>query len=205
MGQAGNPAAATRVLPATRMQRVFGHIGPAWDTWPPIVYLLFGLLIAAVWLYSNMIQMRTSEEWMFHLLGTNAIPPYDPIKQIGDVLAGHADATAIKAYTWGWFVQIALFISALGLARVHDVIHRKYNAGTTTSLTASKSSGRKGIVFNVACFILFGLNSLADLQFTASSLWGQLLFAGIILMASYFFGQLAIHLIVAGIEGLKGN
>lgn len=155
----------------------------------PLWYILGGLLVGLAWLWGNVVQIQTSEAWILHLKsGIDLIPHFAILLQIQDFWSGNLTQSQVIADTWGWGNQFIVLICSIGI---------EFPAHTPTAK-------KRAAWFGWGCLLFIILNSLADISYSAlSGFWEQLAFAGMCLMMSFFFGLLAIHLIITGLSRMR--
>lgn len=153
-----------------------------------LLYLVGGVVVGSFWLWGNVVQIQTSEAWMLQLQGTSLVPHVAILRQITDFWSGVLDQHHVIADTWGWGIQIVLLICSIGI---------EFPA-------LNEAAKRRATWFGWGCLLFIILNSLADFSYGASyGFWEQVAFVGITLMMSFFFGLLALHLIITGLKEIK--
>ena len=180
----------------------------SFGTLPPVAYILIGLIVGFFWIWGNLVQIQTSEAWMANVSssGVSLIPHFALVAQLASFWSGNLTQDQIIADTWGWGIQIILFICSVGIERPQMLIHRKYNKGVAFSEGASKTAEWRGNIYISVSVILIALNSIADFKYSsAGDFWHQLAFAGMTLVMSFYFGLISIHLIVAGWTEFRKN
>ncbi|MGH2478493.1 MAG: hypothetical protein ACRDHW_02410 [Ktedonobacteraceae bacterium] len=149
-----------------------------------VAFILFGLLVGYFWLWGNAIQIQTSEAWIIGSKdGLSIAPRLDIFFQLTKFGSGSLTPRESIAYTWGWLNQIILFAFSIGI---------EFHIGGKARVTAWRWASGLFIV----------LNSLADLSYgnAFGGAWQPWVFAGVCFMASFFFGVVAIGLIVEGFK-----
>ncbi len=178
------PAAsnATRPFPSPTQKK-----SRAWG----LVYLLGGLAVGFGWLWGNTVQLQTSEAWILQLsTGIQLAPHFAILLQVADFFNGHLSQPQVIADTWAWGNQFLILICSIG---VEFPAH-------------SPATKKRSAWFGWGCALFILLNALADYSYSAlAGFWEQLAFAGMCLMMSFFFGLLAIHLLISGLSRLFGR
>src|SRR5215471_17598752 len=81
--------------------------------WPPLVYIILGVVLSAIWALGTSVQVLTSEAWMMHLdlkqINFNAFG------QLWDAVHGDLPAEMLVPFMFGWGVQFALIVASVGI------------------------------------------------------------------------------------------
>jgi len=81
-------------------------------TWPPLVYVLLGLVLLGVWALGTSVQVLTSEAWM---LGTPMKRiDFTAFGQLWQAVSGHLPPEMLVPFMFGWGVQFALIVASIG-------------------------------------------------------------------------------------------
>lgn len=156
----------------------------------PLAYIAGGLLVGSFWLWGNVVQIQTSEAWMLGIQGASLVPHFEILQQLSSFWSGGLDQRHVISDTWGWGIQVVLLICSIG---VEFPSH-------------NEASKRRSNWFGWGCILFIVLNSLADFSYgSAYGFWEQVAFVGITLMMSFFFGLLALHLIITGLAKMREN
>lgn len=180
--QTTTPVVSKQTVPPPRTHEDPHNIWPLW-------YILGGLAVGFAWLWGNTVQIQTSEAWILHLrTGIDLAPHFVILLQIQDFWNGNLTQNQVIADTWGWGNQFIVLICSIGI---------EFPAHTA-------NAKKRAAWFGWGCVLFIILNSLADINYSAlSGFWEQLAFAGMCLMMSFFFGLLAIHLIITGLSRMR--
>lgn len=122
-------------------------------TFPPIVYLILGVILFIAWLAGNSMQIQTNEAWVLSH-GVGVLHPDLMIwRQIGNIWSGNMTVGTSIAFIYGWGVQLILLTCKIGIERAQSYIHKKYGSGSSErSLKAA--SVRGGIWTTLSWFIV---------------------------------------------------
>lgn len=144
--------------------------------------LAAGVVVGYVWLWGNIIQIQTSEAWIIgNTRGLSLAPNFQIYLQVTQL--GRESFQQSIATVWGWINQIILLAFSIGI--------EMHLGGKTRQW-----------IWQWGCVFFITLNSLADLSYGNyfGGTWQPWAFAGICLMASFFFGQAALSLIIKGLK-----
>lgn len=150
-----------------------------------ILLIAAGLTVGYFWIWGNAIQIQTSEAWIGgKFQGLSLAPDFSLFLQTQLAGLEHASFRMALAIFWALTNQVILFIFSIDM-EMHFVVGK-----------IRRSIWRWG----GALFIIF--NSLADLSCGGyfGGTWQPWAFAGLTFMASFFFGLVAIGLIIQGLK-----
>lgn len=142
-------------------------------TWPPLVYIILGVVCLGVWAAGTAIQVQTSEAWM---MGTvvNRIPTLATFAQVGLFISGGLPESLVVPFAFAWSAQIALIAASVGIELPKEPKWRYYTSWAVVIL-------------------LIGTNSAGDWSYSAQyGTWGQIGFTMAILFLTFFVGLLAV-------------
>ena len=81
--------------------------------WPPLVYIVTGVLCLAIWSLGTSTQVLTSESWIMKVdLGNIGFSAFG---QLRDALTGRLPADMWQPFIFGWGVQFALIMASIGI------------------------------------------------------------------------------------------
>jgi hypothetical protein len=81
---------------------------------PPIVYLILGVICLGFWALGTSTQVLTSEAWMMHE-SMKVLPNITAYTQLWDIVVVHKSDIPLIPFMFGWGVQLALIVSAIGV------------------------------------------------------------------------------------------
>ncbi len=81
--------------------------------WPPLVYVIMGVALSAVWALGTSVQVLTSEAWMMHQ-PMHAIN-FTAFGQLWQAVTGQLPTEMFVPFTFGWGVQFALIVASIGI------------------------------------------------------------------------------------------
>ena len=97
----------------SRQQHLIQQMNKASNVQPPIVYGALGLLCGGFWALGTSVQVLTSEAWITHQsLSTIGFTAFG---QLADAVSGKLAPDMWIPFTFGWGVQIALIVAAVGV------------------------------------------------------------------------------------------
>jgi hypothetical protein len=133
--------------------------------WPPLVYVIMGLALLAVWGLGTSVQVLTSEAWMLHKAMSQI--DFTAFSQLWDAITGHLAPGMFVPFAFGWGVQFALIIASIGIELPRHPAWRYYLAWS-------------------AVIGLIAVNSCGDFASSeAYGIWGQLGFSFVIFFITF--------------------
>lgn len=81
--------------------------------WPPLVYVILGIVLSGIWALGTSVQVLTSEAWMMHQQ-MNQID-FTAFGQLWDAASGRLPSDMLVPFTFGWGVQFALIVASIGI------------------------------------------------------------------------------------------
>jgi hypothetical protein len=96
----------------SRQQRFVREMGKP-HVQPPIVYLILGFVCLGFWALGTSTQVLTSEAWMLHQSLSKI--SFNAFGQLWDALHGQLGGDMVVPFFFGWGVQLALIVSAIGV------------------------------------------------------------------------------------------
>ena len=133
--------------------------------WPPLVYILLGLALGAIWALGTSVQVLTSEAWMMGKPMTQI--DFTAFGQLRDAVTGHLTSEMLVPFIFGWGVQFALIVASIGVELPPHPRWRYYLAWT-------------------AVIGLIGVNSCGDFNSSAQyGFWGQAGFTLVIFFVTF--------------------
>jgi hypothetical protein len=140
--------------------------------WPPLVYIILGLVLAALWALGTSVQVLTSEAWMMgkDLKQIN----FNAFGQLWDAAHGNLPPEMLVPFMFGWGVQFALIVASVGVELPRHPAWRYWLSWT-------------------AVIGLIIINSCGDFASSAQyGFWGQCGFTLVILFITFCMGLFAI-------------
>ncbi len=134
-------------------------------TWPPLVYVILGVVLMAIWALGTSVQVLTSEAWMLHEPMTQI--NFTAFGQLWQAVQGKLSGDMLVPFAFGWGVQFALIVASIGLELPPYPRWRYWLAAS-------------------AVFILIAVNSCGDFASSANyGFWGQLGFTAVIFFITF--------------------
>jgi hypothetical protein len=192
------PAPTTPTAPAPS--------GGAVDTsillFPPIVHVLFGIVLECVFLIGCIMSMQTSEAWIMSLQHASLAPDFNIFGQFPRFFTGMGEDESI-AFVFAFIVQCVLLVAKIGLATVHARVAKKLgNVAPTAAM--QKSAKRRMSAWNWLSGIALTLNAIADIVYAWHLGFLQsLAFSGVMFLATFYLGTIGIQNITAGMAGIN--
>ncbi len=86
--------------------------------WPPLVYVILGIVLSCIWALGTSVQVLTSEAWMMHreMRQIN----FTAFSQLLDAITGKLPPEMLVPFMFGWGVQFALIVASVGIELPHD-------------------------------------------------------------------------------------
>jgi len=140
--------------------------------WPPLVYVILGVVLAGIWALGTSVQVLTSEAWMMHedLKDVN----YNAFGQLWDAAHGQLPSAMFVPFIFGWGVQFALIVASVGIEMPKHPAWRYYLSWATVI----------GLVV---------VNSCGDFASSGQyGFWGQCGFTLVIFFVTFCMGLFAI-------------
>jgi hypothetical protein len=149
----------------TKQQQIIKQMNRMNNTQPPIVYAGVGLLCGAFWALGTSVQVLTSEAWMAGQ--TMDKISFNAFGQLWDATRGALPGDMVIPFCFAWGVQMALFVSAVGVELPKRPKWRWYlSAGSSFALIIANSCG------DWASAVKYGL-------------WGQLGFTAVVFFLTF--------------------
>lgn len=140
--------------------------------WPPLVYVLLGLVCSGICALGTSVQVLTSEAWIMRVSMRQI--DFSAFGQLIDAISGRLPTSMLVPFIFGWGVQFALIVTSAG---VELPPHPRWRYITAWVVSI-------GLVI---------INSCGDYaSSSAYGFWGQLGFTCVILFITFVLGLLAI-------------
>lgn len=140
--------------------------------WPPLVYIILGLVLAGIWALGTSVQVLTSEAWMMHEDLKDVT--FSAFGQLWDAAHGNLPASMVVPFIFGWGVQFALIVASVGIEMPKHPAWRYYASWT-------------------AVIGLIVVNSCGDFASSVQyGIWGQCGFTIVIFFVTFCMGLFAI-------------
>jgi hypothetical protein len=108
---------------------------------PPIVYLLLGVLCLAFWALGTSTQVLTSEAWMMQQ-SMKILPNATAYAQLWQVITTQHSDVPLAPFMFGWGVQLALIVTAIGVELPKKPVWRyRLAAWSSAALVIANSCG----------------------------------------------------------------
>jgi hypothetical protein len=153
-------------------------------TWPPLVYVLLGLLALLFWAGGTAIQVQTSEAWIMGVPLTR-FPSIATFGHLWEFAWGKLPVEAIVPFSFGWGVQIALIIASVGVELPR---HPAWRYALSWAVI----------------ILLIGVNSAGDYVYSWHyGFWGATGFTVVILFVTFCAGLLAVMCFMHAADKLR--
>lgn len=152
--------------------------------WPPLVDIIVGVALVAVWLGGTAVQVLTSEAWFMHsaLTSFNVLSAY---QQLWAFVHGDMPINMLAPFMFAWGTQAALIVASIGV-----------------ELPRHPEWRYKGAL--ALMWLLVAVNSAGDFGSTgAYGFWGQVGFTTAVLFATFVVGLLAVMCFVRAFHKAK--
>jgi hypothetical protein len=121
-------------------QKIVDHMGKN-HVQPPIVYLILGVICLGFWTLGTSTQVLTSEAWMMQE-SMKIIPTVTAYGQLWDIIFVHKSDIPLIPFMFGWGVQLALIVSAVGVELPRKPVWRfRLAAWSSAGLIIANSCG----------------------------------------------------------------
>jgi hypothetical protein len=169
-------------------------------TFPPIVHVLFGIVLEIVFVVGCIMSMQTSEAWLLSFKDASLAPNLSIFNQFPMFFSGTLGEDTTIAFVFAFTVQMILLTAKIGLATVHARIGKKHGMSTPTG-AMQKSARRRTIMWNWLSGISLALNALADLYYSWHLGFLQsVAFSVAMFLATFYLGTFGIQNISAGMS-----
>ncbi len=181
-----------------------GHVSRL--VYPPIVHVIWGIILLIAFILGSMLQVQTNEAWMLHAENPNMwIPNFNLFNQFPEFWNGQMDARHTVAFLFAWGVQIVMITCKIGLARVQVQVMKKYG-GNLSSAEVLKSAKRRGAFWDFLSGLIVLGNSITDFLYAAGmGFLQQLAFTVVVFLTSFYAGTHGIQHIAAGVSDMSKN
>ncbi|TMC16390.1 MAG: hypothetical protein E6J34_20125 [Chloroflexi bacterium] len=170
---------------------------------PPIVHVLFGIVLVIVFLVGCIMSMQTSESWIRSLQQASLAPDIAIFGQFPLFFTGKMDEDTSIAFVFAFTVQCVLLVTKIGLASVHARVAKKLGNVTPTALM-QKSAKRRMSVWGWLSNIALALNAIADIVYAWHlGFWQAMAFSAVMFIATFYLGTFGIQNISAGMTGMN--
>ena len=172
---------------------------------PPIVHVLFGIVLVGVFLIGCIMSMQTSEAWIRSLQSASLAPDLNIFGQFPHFFTGEMGEDESIAFVFAFTVQCVLLVTKIGLASVHARVARKLgNVSPTAAM--QKSAKRRMSAWSWLPGIALTLNAIADIVYAWHlGVWQALAFSAVMFIATFYLGTFGIQNISAGMTGMNNN
>lgn len=166
---------------------------------PPIVHVLFGIVLVGVFLIGCIMSMQTSEAWIRGFQQASLAPDFNIFGQFPRFFTGMPEDESI-AFVFAFIVQCVLLVSKIGLATVHAYVARKHGSVAPT-VAMQKSARARMAAWNWLSRIALGLNAIADVVYAWHlGLLQAFAFSAVMFLATFYLGTFGIQNIAAGMS-----
>jgi hypothetical protein len=152
--------------------------------WPPLVDLIAGIFLLAIWAGGTAVQVLTSEAWFAHstLTSFNVLAAY---QQLWQFVHGDMSTSLLAPFMFAWGTQAALVVASIGIELPR---HPEWRYKGAWALM----------------WLLVAVNSAGDFSSTSGyGFWGQLGFTTAVLFATFVVGLLAVMCFVRATQKIK--
>jgi nicotinamide riboside transporter PnuC len=81
--------------------------------WPPLVYIVLGIALGAIWALGTSVQVMTSEAWIMGVKMKEV--NFTAFGQLWQAITGQLPPEMLIPFIWGWGVQFALIVASIGV------------------------------------------------------------------------------------------
>jgi hypothetical protein len=171
---------------------------------PPIVHVLFGIVLVSVFIIGCIMSMQTSEAWIRNLQNASLAPDFNIFGQFPRFFTGGMGEDESIAFVFAFTVQCVLLVSKIGLASVHARVAKKLGGNIPQTAAMQKSAKHRMSAWNWLSGIALALNAIADIVYAWHlGVWQALAFSAVMFLATFYLGTYGIQNIAAGIDNAK--
>lgn len=150
----------------------------------PIPKALVGICVLLFWFYVTLLQIQTSEALVLGTGTSSLLPSFKTLLQIPEAFQGQLSPTMVKAFIWGYGVQLIFLVMVVGYDHARQTIH--------------SSSSTLGAFFTTGMWLIVLYNFVSDFLYgmTGMGWWGQLGYALIASFVVAFLGLVGVNFLV---------
>lgn len=173
--------------------------------YPPIVHIIWGIILLGVFVIGSLLQVQTSEAWM---LNTNDpggwIPNMNLFMQFPQFWSGQMDAHHAVAFIFAWGLQIVLVTCKIGTMRSQSQVMRKWG-GTSQAHPEMVTNARwRGWGWDIGSLLLLLFNSIVDGLYAWSlGPLQALVFTVVLFLNNFYAGTHGIQNLAGGIAEMR--
>ncbi len=173
--------------------------------YPPIVHVVWGVILLAFFVFGCMIQVQTNEAFFLHSQDPSAwVPSFNVFAQFGLFLSGHMSSRQQVAFLGAWCIQVIMITAKIGLARVQVQVMKKYGGASAASAEVIKSAKRRGAIWDITSGLIIIGNSITDFLYASGmGFIQQVVFTLVIFLTSFYAGTHGIQNIAAGVSDMS--
>ena len=165
---------------------------------PPLVHVMFGIGLEAVFTVGCVMSMQTTEAWILHQQSASIAPDLSIFLQFPAFFAGTLPMDAGIAFVAAFATQCVLLVTKIGLPAVHAQVARKH-ANRPVTEAMRKSANARMALWNFFSFVALAVNALADIVYSWHLGFLQaLFFSAVMFVATFYMGTWGIQNITAG-------
>src|SRR2546423_219915 len=166
-------------------------------TFPPIVHLVWGVLLIAGNVFGNMMQVTSTQAWFLHE-DSNWVPNLSLFGQFPAFFNGQMDPHQNVAFIASWGAQFVLMTTKIGLGYVQANTMQRYgNAAHISEHIVKAAKVRMGF-WNGLSWLIILCDSILDWNFANTmGFWQQLLYVSVTFLTTFYSGTWGVQNIVA--------
>jgi hypothetical protein len=170
---------------------------------PPIVHVVWGLVLIGGFILGMMMQIQSTEAWMLGESTQSLVPDFSIFQQFPDFISRHMAPGVSVAFLVAWSVELIYITLKIGTARPRAHAMRKYGVGTVTDAVV-RSAAIRAAIWSVVSWGIFLFNAFTDWQY-ATSLggWQQVAWIIVVGATTFYAGTHGIQQLSAGVSGMK--
>jgi len=172
-------------------------------TFPPIVHLIWGVLLLIGNIGGNMLQVQSTESWF--LKTPNALRLNFGIwAQWGDFAQGHLSTPMMIAFVAAWGAQFILMTSKIGTGFVTSYSAQKNGTSAHNVASLVKEAQVRMGIWNFLAWAIIVIDSGTDWNFSSGvGILQQCFFVAVTFLTTFYFGTWGIMNLVAGVNGMR--
>ncbi len=173
--------------------------------YPPIVHVIWGLLLIGVFVIGSMLQVQTSEAWMLNASDPGVwIPNMNLFSQFPQFWNGHMDAHHAIAFIFAWGVQVVLITCKIGTMRVQAHVMKKWGGSTSVHPEMVANAKHRGWGWDILSGLLILFNSIVDCIYAWSLGPIQaIVFMLVLFLNNFYAGTHGIQNVAGGIAEMR--
>ena len=179
-----------------------GHPETAILIFPPLVHVIFGIVLEIVWVCASIMSMQTTEAWFLSIGNPSLKLDLSIFAQFPGFFDGSLAPSVYAAFVFAFSIQCVLLTAKIGLASVHARIARKHDVPATAQVL--KSAKNRALVWNILSTSALILNGIADAVYSYSfGFFQSVAFCAVLFLVTFYLGTFGIQNITAGMSHMN--